>query len=215
LKNWENNGSSILPFPNSPSFPLFVKPNAEGTGKGITAKSLVKNDKELRAAVSDIHTRFGQAAIAEHYLPGREFTVGITGTGNAATVIAVMEILLNDKADAVGYTYDNKQQYEERVSYRLADDAEAKEAANVALAAWRVLGCRDGGRIDIRSDAKGQPHFLEVNPLAGLHPVLGDLVILSKLAGVTYHDLLGRILDSALNDPSRFPHSKPSMTQYA
>ncbi len=197
------------------TYPLFVKPNAEGTGKGITARSLVKNEKELKAAAADIHLRFGQAALAEAYLPGREFTVGITGTGEDAQAIGVMEILLGDKADACGYTYDNKQQYEERVSYKLADDAEARRAAQVALDAWRVLGCRDGGRIDIRSDAAAQPQFLEVNPLAGLHPVLGDLVILSKLAGVSYDDLLGRMFDSALADPARFPQTPARKSTHA
>lgn len=180
-------------------FPLFVKPNCEGTGKGITSRSLVQNEKELKAAIEDIHTRFAQSALVETYLSGREFTVGITGTDAYASVIGVMEIRLNEKADAAGYTFDNKQDYENRVSYHLVSDLEAQKAAQIALDAWRVLGCRDGGRIDLRSDANGNPHFLEVNPLAGLHPVLGDLVILSKMAGLTYHDLLHRFIDSALN----------------
>jgi D-alanine-D-alanine ligase len=197
-------------------FPKFVKPNCEGTGKGITARSLVKTEAELRAAVQDIHTRFAQSALVETYLSGREFTVGITGTGQNASVIGVMEIILNEKADAAGYTYDNKQEYEERVTYHLRTDAEALKAGDVALQAWRVLGCRDGGRIDVRSNDKGEPHFLEVNPLAGLHPVLGDLVILSKMAGLSYGDLLGRMLDSALSDPQRFPqNTSPVNIMYA
>lgn len=197
-------------------FPLFVKPNADGTGKGITAKSLVKNQQELQEVVSHILSEFRQPALAEQYLSGREFTVGITGSGSGARVIAVMEILLNEKADSCGYTFENKQQYEDRVAYKLVSDIEAQKAADVALSAWQLLGCRDGGRIDIRSDGNHQPHFLEVNPLAGLHPVLGDLVILSRLAGLSYPDLLGRILDSALNDATRFPDNiTPVMTAYA
>ena len=189
-------------------YPLFVKPNADGTGKGITAKSLVHNKVELERAIDRIHAQFNQPALVESYLSGREFTVGITGTGKHATVIGVMEILLNDKADACGYTFDNKQEYESRVSYRLADDDEAKRARIVALNAWNALGCMDGGRIDIRSNDKGEPHFLEVNPLAGLHPVLGDLVILSKMAGLSYADLLHRFIDSALAR-----HGLPSATK--
>jgi D-alanine-D-alanine ligase len=184
--------------PETFCFPLFVKPNCEGTGKGITARSLVHSEKELKLAIDDIHIRFAQSALVETYLSGREFTVGISGTADAATVIGVMEIRLNERADAAGYTFDNKQDYENRVSYHLVSDAEAQKAAQVALAAWNVLGCRDGGRIDIRSNDKGEPHFLEVNPLAGLHPVLGDLVILSKMAGLKYTDLLHRFIDSAL-----------------
>jgi D-alanine-D-alanine ligase len=208
--------SSNHPTIESSKYPLFVKPNADGTGKGITAKSLVKTQKELQEAVQDLLSRFDQPVLAEQYLPGREFTVGITGTKEKASVIGVMEIMLGDKADPQGYTYDNKQLYETRVSYKLAGDSEAQKAAEVALRAWRVLGCRDGGRVDIRSDANAQPHFLEVNPLAGLHPQLGDLVILSKFAGLSYHDLLGRFLGSAFGDASRFPpDKKPVLTAYA
>jgi D-alanine-D-alanine ligase len=197
-------------------FPLFVKPIAEGTGKGITTKSLVQNEKELRLTAEDIHRRFGQAALDETFLPGREFTVGITGTGENAEVIAVMEIVLQNNADACGYTYENKLQYEDRVTYKLVEDKEAQKAGDVALAAWKILGCRDGGRVDIRSDAQNNPQFLEVNPLAGLHPVLGDLVILSKLADIDYATLLKRIMISALSDISRFPHPQQSVsTSYA
>jgi D-alanine-D-alanine ligase len=204
------------PYPSLPAFPLFVKPIAEGTGKGVTARSLVQDEKILQAAVADIHARFRQAAIVESYLPGREFTVGITGTGKQAQIIGVMEIHFLKTADSCGYTYDNKQMYEDRVRYEAVSDPEAVAAGNVALNAWRILECRDGGRVDIRSDAHHQPQFLEVNPLAGLHPVLGDLVILSKLFGVTYTELLSRILDSALKDASRFPSQKPPLlTAYA
>jgi D-alanine-D-alanine ligase len=211
---WVAESGSALPL--SPPFPLFAKPVAEGTGKGITPQSLVKNEKELQQTVAHLHSHFGQPVLIEHYLPGREFTVGITGTGANARVIGVMEILLLNNADGCGYTYDNKKYYEERVRYKLVDDSEAVQAAEVALAAWNILQCRDGGRIDIRSDANHTPHFLEVNPLAGLHPVLGDLVILSKLAGVAYSDLLKRIFDSALSDSARFPdNKKPIVTAYA
>ena len=65
----------------------------------------------------------------------------------------------------------------------------------MALAAWRALGCRDGGRVDLRCDAAGQPQFLEVNPLAGLHPDHSDLPIICTLAGIPYDELIGRIVE--------------------
>jgi D-alanine-D-alanine ligase len=80
------------------------------------------------------------------------------------------------------------------MDYRLADDAEAQEAGQVALAAWRALNCYDGGRVDIRSDAEGRPHFIEVNPLAGLHPVRSDLIYIARFMGITYFDLIRRIM---------------------
>ncbi len=180
-------------------FPLFVKPVAEGTGKGVSAASRVVDRGGLEQACGSVIARFRQPALVEAYLPGREFTVGLVGTGRDAEVVGVMEILFGAAAEAWGYSYENKEHYEGRVSYRLADDAEALAAGEVALAAWRALHCRDGGRLDIRSDSHGRPHFIEANPLAGLHPVRSDLVILSQLAGHDYDWLMGRILDSCLD----------------
>lgn len=180
-------------------FPLFAKPVAEGTGKGVTPASKVTGPAALRKVCRQLLQQFRQPVLVETFLPGREFTVGITGSGAKARSVAVMEVVLTKNAEAEIYSYVNKEECASRVVYRLADDSEAKAAAAVALAAWRALGCRDGGRIDIRSDAKGQPHFLEVNPLAGLCPGHSDLPIMCDLAGITYDDLIGRIVDSALH----------------
>lgn len=179
-------------------FPLFAKPVAEGTGKGVTPASKVTSQTGLRRVCRQLLQQFRQPVLVETFLPGREFTVGITGTGARARSIAVMEVVLTEKAEADVYSYVNKEECDSRVHYRLVDDGEAREAAAVALAAWRALGCRDGGRIDIRSDARGRPHFLEVNPLAGLHPQHSDLPIMCALSGISYDDLIGRIMDSAL-----------------
>jgi len=83
------------------------------------------------------------------------------------------------------------------VLFRSLGDRRVAETERVALAAWRALGCRDGGRVDLRCDAAGQPQFLEVNPLAGLHPEHSDLPILATKVGMSYRELLGRIVDSA------------------
>jgi D-alanine-D-alanine ligase len=66
------------------------------------------------------------------------------------------------------------------------------------LAAWRALRCRDGGRIDIRCDANGQPHFIEVNPIAGLRPEHSDLCFIANYEGVSYRQLIGKIMASFL-----------------
>lgn len=179
-------------------YPLFAKPLAEGTGKGVSAASRIGSPEALAHACMHLQDKFRQPVLVESFLPGREFTVGIVGSGADAEAVGVMEILLRDSAEPFGYSFENKERYEDRVSYRLVDDAEAREAERIALEAWRVLGCRDGGRLDLRSDGAGCPHFIEANPLAGLHPVKSDLVILARLAGWTYDDLLGRIVDSSL-----------------
>lgn len=178
-------------------FPLFVKPISEGTGKGIDAKSIVRDRGELEVRCRLLLETFAQPVLVETYLAGREFTVGIVGTGRKARVIAVMEVLLRENAEKGVYSLVNKEYCEQFVDYTLVTGKEAERVSAVALASWRGLECRDGGRLDIRADASGIPHFLEVNPLAGLHPTHSDLPILSALAGVSYRDLLGMIMSSA------------------
>ncbi len=178
--------------------PLFAKPNAEGSGIGIGPHSRLTRREEIEPVCRALLARFHQPVLVETYLPGREFTVGLLGSGAAAAVLGVMEVTLGEKAEPGVYSYHNKEAYEDRVSYRLATDGEAEAAGAVALAAWRALGCRDAGRIDIRSDAQGRPHFVEVNPLAGINPERSDLVIMARLAGLSYPALIGRILASAL-----------------
>jgi D-alanine-D-alanine ligase len=177
-------------------FPLFLKPVAEGSGKGIGERSRVATRRELETVVGDLLHRFEQPVLVEQFLPGREFTVGITGTGADAEVLGVMEVLWTEGAAPHGYGYENKEHYEGRMDYRLVEDGEACEAARVALAAWRALRCRDGGRIDIRSSEEGRPHFIEVNPLAGLNPERSDLVFIARFKDIEYRDLIGRIMES-------------------
>jgi D-alanine-D-alanine ligase len=178
-------------------FPVFAKPLAEGTGKGISAESHIPSADALGKICQSLLSRHRQPVLVESYLSGREFTVGVVGSGPEARAVAVMEIGFLGPAESFGYSYANKEHYEDRISYRLAGDAEACRAAENALVAWRALNCRDGGRVDLRSDAHGMPNFLEVNPLAGLHPVRSDLVILSRFAGLGYEGLIGEILQSA------------------
>ncbi len=179
-------------------FPLFAKPLAEGTGKGVCAASVIADRGELRSVVTGLLARYRQSVLVETYLPGREFTAGILGTGADARVIGVAEIILGRDAEASVYSLANKELCEERVHYRLADDDEARQAAEYALAAWRGLECRDAGRIDLRSNADGVPGFMEVNPLAGLHPTHSDLPIIATLAGMSYNELIRSIMDSTL-----------------
>jgi D-alanine-D-alanine ligase len=178
------------------AFPLFLKPVAEGSGKGIGAQSRVSDQEQLERVAADLLTRFGQPVLVETYLPGREFTIGITGTGPSAEVLGVMEVLWTDRNLPSHYGYDNKEHFEGRMDYCLSDDAEGLEAGRVALAAWRALRCRDGGRIDIRSAEGGHPQFIEVNPLAGLNPERSDLIFIARFKGLAYVDLIGRIMDS-------------------
>lgn len=178
-------------------FPLFAKPIAEGTSKGVSARSKVDSRAELKAICDDLLREFHQPTLVERYLPGREVTVGIVGTGQSARVVGVMEVLLFPGAEREIYSYDNKQNWEGRVGYQLLEGALGDEARKLGSAVWRGLGCRDGGRVDLRADEHGRLNFIEVNPLPGLNPDSSDLPILARLAGVSYRELIGLILDSA------------------
>src|SRR6478736_9624955 len=116
-------------------FPAFVKPLAEGTGKGCEAASLVNTPEELAAAATRVIERYKQPALVEHYLPGREFTVGIVGNGDDARVLGVCEILLREDAEANVYSLHNKELCEDLVIYAPASDPEALLAGERALAA--------------------------------------------------------------------------------
>lgn len=181
-------------------FPLFVKPAGEGTGKGIDPGSIVRDRAALKARCLYALKQFNQPVLVEEYLPGRELTVGILGTGERAEVLGTLEIVLLEGAEPEVYSYVNKEDCERLVEYRLVraeEDPTVREAEAVALAAWRALDCRDGGRVDLRCDGRGKPQFLEVNPLAGLHPEHSDLPMIATAVGVPYTELLDRIVRSA------------------
>jgi D-alanine-D-alanine ligase len=178
-------------------FPLFVKPVAEGTAKGIGARSKVEDAAALRAECARVIAECRQPALVEVFLPGREVTVGITGTGAKAVAVGTLEVVLRPQAEAHSYTYKNKEHCEELCEYRLARGPLAEDAERLSLATWRGLDCRDGGRVDLRAGADGRLHVLEVNPLPGLHPEHSDLPILCTAAGIPYRELIRRIVASA------------------
>jgi D-alanine-D-alanine ligase len=181
-------------------FPLFAKPVAEGTSKGINADSKIADRAGLRKSCTALLEQFRQPVLVETYLSGREFTVGITGTGQDARVVGTLEVTLTSAAKEDFYSYDNKQSYHDKVRYQLVcpeNDEEVRSSEELAIAAYRCLGCRDAGRVDLRSDAQGRPGFIEINPLPGLNENDSDLPILAKQAGMTYRDLIEAIVNSA------------------
>ena len=180
--------------------PFFIKPVAEGTGKGVSSASIVYHQPDLAAACNSLISTYHQPVLVERYLPGREFTVGIIGSGADAAVLGTIEVHLRAEAEPGVYSYANKEHCEQLVEYRLVhskDSELVKEAEDIALRAWQVLGCRDAGRIDLRADGSGRPQFMEVNPLAGLHPQHSDLPIICNQVGIPYVQLIERIVASA------------------
>jgi D-alanine-D-alanine ligase len=189
-------------------YPLFLKPVAEGSGKGIGAKSRVTNVRQLKATALELLARFREPVLVECFLPGREFTIGITGTGDDAKVLGASEIRCTDKAVGVGYGYVNKTDWVGRITIEEAKGREVDAAGDVALAVWRALRCRDGGRVDIRLDAQGKPHFIEVNPLAGITPNYSDLCLIANYRNISYQELIGMFMASFLKRHPELVHAR-------
>ena len=179
--------------------PLFLKPVAEGSSKGVTGRSLVKERESLVMTYQLLSEQFQQPILVETFLPGPEVTVGIVGNGSNSRVVGVMEVIFTDEAETSAYTSLNKDEYLERVSYRLLIDPEplAAQARQLALDAYYTLGCRDAARVDLRCDASGVLQFMELNPLPGLDHVRSDLPIMGRLASVSYTEIIAEIVESA------------------
>jgi len=176
-------------------YPLFVKPVSEGTGKGITDKSLVHTPEELFKMVEWILSEFHQAALVEEYLPGREFTVGVVGYGDEAIAIGGMEVMTINN---LPYSVEVKENYQNYCSYKPLDPDISDECKSVAVRAWKALDAVDAGRVDLKADRHGNICFIEANPLAGLNPVHSDLPILARMYGIEYQTLLEMIVNEAI-----------------
>jgi D-alanine-D-alanine ligase len=177
------------------NYPLFVKPVSEGTGKGITEKSLVNNPDELAKMVKWILSEFHQPALVEEYLPGREFTVGIVGYGDDALAVGGMEVITSGN---LPYSVEVKENYLNYCKYKPLDEDIIDECKSVALRAWKALDAVDAGRVDLKADRNGQICFIEANPLAGLNPIHSDLPMLSRMYGIEYQTLLEMIMKAAI-----------------
>lgn len=176
------------------NYPLFIKPVSEGTGKGITSKSLVHTKAELQEMALWILNEFHQPALVEEYLPGREFTVGVVGHGDESIAIGGMEVIC---ADNLPYSVEVKENYTKYCTYKPLDNDIIEECKTVATGAWKALDAVDAGRVDLKADRHGRICFIEANPLAGLNPVHSDLPILARMYGIEYQQLLEMIMQQA------------------
>ena len=181
------------------TYPVIVKPNAEGSSKGIPDVCIAENAAQLRALVQKSFVLYGGDVLAEEYIEGREFTVGLIGNGETVKVFPPMEILYH-ASPIEGYriyNYTVKQEYEKYVSYScpaaLSPRLE-REMTRLAKKVFLALRCRDLGRVDFRVDASERVYFIEINPLPGLAPHYSDYPMLAEFCGVSHEDLVYDIL---------------------
>lgn len=178
--------------------PVIVKPVHEGSSKGIRSASLVRDAKALVPAIAEAHRSYQQPVLIEEFIDGDELTVGVIGN-DPAEILGIMRVVPTIATGSFVYSLEVKRDWRRQVRYEcpaeLAPaDTEAVRAAT--LAACRVLGVRDVGRVDFRLRS-GVPYFLEVNPLPGLSPEYSDLMIMARAVGVSYPELIGRIVAAA------------------
>jgi len=203
-------------------FPLFVKPSREGTGMGVSAESVVQNEVQLRARLEHTFERYDQPALVEHYIEGREVTVGIVGNlrspvarrvpedEDAPRILRGLHFFPPLEVDMAAYPEEEGGIYTSRIKTEMAHEfhylcpapltADQVEDLNwLAAAVFRVTGCLDVARVDFRLDANDneRPYILEVNPLPGLNSGYSDLCVEAEADGWTYEELINRILDLA------------------
>jgi len=198
---------------NALKYPLFVKPSREGSSMGINDNSRVTCDDELRNQVGALLAAYpGSSILIEEFLPGREVTVGVIGN-REPEVLGVMSFkLLGGAEKDFFYTPEIKHHWEKYIVPECPADLTADEFQKVrdlAVGVFKALHCRDCARIDMRFDANGEPSFIEINPLAGLSKGKSDIPVMAELMGLSYEDLIGHIIQAAVE---RIDAERPETT---
>ena len=181
-------------------YTAIIKPAWEGSSKGIRGKCVVDTAAEMTATIAAHRQGYRQPIMAEEYIEGDELTVGIIGN-DPPKIIGVMRVSPTERTERFVYSLEVKRDFRRMVAYECPaalPPTPMRAVEEAALKAYRVLGCRDIARIDFRL-RDGVPYFLEANPLPGLNPESSDLVILAELAGWTYQQLIGGILQAAID----------------
>ncbi len=204
-------------------FPLFVKPSREGTGMGVSAESIVRDEEQLRAQLRRLFDRYDQPMLAERFIEGREVTIGVVGNltspvawrlpedEEAPRISRGLHFFPPLEVDMNRYPAEEAGVYTSRIKVELAHEfhyfcpaplskAQLEDLNWLTAATFRVTGCLDVARVDFRLDANDddKPYILEINPLPGLNPDYSDLSIEAKADGWNYEELVNRILDEAV-----------------
>lgn len=199
-------------------YPVIVKPNQEGTSKGITGKSVCDDEATLRERARGLIERYRQPALVEEYVFGREFTVGLLGE-RRPRVLPPMEVKFLTQGERAVYDYECKQNCEQHVRYECPANLTSDELRAIERACrttFMKLGCRDVARVDLRLTPEGRVCVLEVNPLPGLTPDYSDLCLIASGAKMDYRTLIGEILSGAIKRwQSRHHAAEPQDTAAA
>lgn len=186
----------------SVKYPVIVKPNAEGSSKGISDKAIVSNKEELEGLINNNINMYKEDMLVEEYIAGREFTVAVLGNGRDIRVFPPMEIIYKNRHKKFNiYSYQVKKNYKKWIQYECPaklDKITECQMINAAKKIYEALNCKDFARIDFRLSDEGEVYFIEINPLPGLAPGYSDYPMIAEFNGVDYDSLVRQILKSAL-----------------
>jgi D-alanine-D-alanine ligase len=184
--------------------PLFVKPLRADASIGIHKKSLVNDMKSLMRRVAAIHDELGDSALAEEFIEGREFYVGVLGNSDPMALPPI-ELDFSGLPEGAPQVMDSKAKWDEdSVEYKgtksvladLPDELRAR-LQKVSLDAYRALRVRDYGRVDLRLTDTGDIYVLEVNASCYLAKD-SEFSMAAAAAGIPYPALIQRIVDLAM-----------------
>ncbi|MFZ4580279.1 MAG: D-alanine--D-alanine ligase family protein [Myxococcota bacterium] len=182
------------------TFPVFAKPLDEGSSKGIRDNSRCKDFAELEALVSELLELYGRPVLVEEFIGGPEVTVGVVGNRDPEVIGMMHVVPTQGTVEDFIYSLEAKRDYENRVRYAIPPelpDATCRRIEAAALKCFQLLGCHDVARIDFRVGPDGHPYFIEANPLPGLSPTSGDIVLTAKAMGIPWETLIARIVREA------------------
>jgi len=198
-KFFEVSSAELLPGLDHYKFPLIVKPRFEGSSKGLSEDSRVENLEELRRQVEYIIKAYKQPALVEEFISGQEFTVAIVGN-DTPEIMPVVQIKIDGKLQLNDKFYTFARITSDRLEYicpAKINDELKKKLDELALRVYRSVECQDFGRVDFRVDIQGRPFVLEINPLPSLSTE-DVFMLLAKTTGITYEQMIGKILNSAI-----------------
>jgi D-alanine-D-alanine ligase len=182
-------------FSHNLRYPLFVKPTNRGDSKGIDELSVVRSQAELEHKIVAIHTECSSDVLVEEYLSGREFSVAVIQQPDTDKLRA-MPIEISAPADNKGNSFLSEAVKDANTEKVLVvTDPALKQALNdLAIGVFTALGSRDYGRIDMRLDSLGVPHFIEANLMPGLsnHGYLTRCFVLNGTTA--YEDMILSII---------------------
>jgi len=192
--------------PRKLNFPILVKPLKEEASLGISQASFVENDDQFKERVQFIHEKYDNDVIAEEYIEGRELYVGILGN-HRLQVFPIRELVFKevppDEPKIATYKAKWDEEYRKRwgLENRFAEGLDpivARKIEATCKRIYRLLTIDGYARIDLRLTPKNEIYFIEANP----NPILAedeDIAQAAQKAGLTYPDLINRIMRTALN----------------